>query len=83
MGMGNQGKNSNTSQFFITFAAQPKLNGKHVCFGEVVSGFEVLDMIEAVGCDDKEVPLQEIVVADCGVVVEEEGGGGEGKEGKA
>lgn len=34
-------------QFFITLSAQPKLDGKHCVFGEVVSGMEVLDHIEA------------------------------------
>ena len=39
--MGNSGKNSNTSQFFITFGPSPQCDGKHVVFGEVVAGFEV------------------------------------------
>eukprot|EP00947_MAST-08B_sp_MAST-8B-sp1_P006078 g6078.t1 len=78
LGMGNQGKNSNSSQFFVTFAAQPKLNGKHVGFGEMLSGEEVLAMIEAVGGDDKEVPLQPIVIADCGVLPPDSGDGGGG-----
>lgn len=46
--MGNSGKNSNTSQFFITFAALPQCDGKHVVFGEVVAGFEVLNLIEQI-----------------------------------
>jgi peptidylprolyl isomerase len=41
--MGNSGMNSNTSQFFITLAAAPQCDGKHVIFGRVVSGWEVLD----------------------------------------
>mmetsp|Transcript_16874 Transcript_16874/g.20607 ORF Transcript_16874/g.20607 Transcript_16874/m.20607 type:complete len:134 (-) Transcript_16874:579-980(-) len=47
--MGNSGKNSNTSQFFITFKDAPQCDGKHVIFGEVISGYEVLDAIEKVG----------------------------------
>jgi peptidylprolyl isomerase len=43
LSMGNSGKNSNTSQFFITLAAAPQCDGKHVIFGRVVSGWEVLD----------------------------------------
>lgn len=35
LGMCNSGKNSNGSQFFVTFAPQPKLTGKHVVFGQV------------------------------------------------
>jgi cyclophilin family peptidyl-prolyl cis-trans isomerase len=41
LSMGNSGKNSNTSQFFLTFKAAPQCDGKHVIFGQVVSGFEV------------------------------------------
>jgi hypothetical protein len=66
--MSNTGKNSNGSQFFITFSAQPKLSGKHCVFGAVVSGMEVLDAIERVGADDGERPLREIVIADCGLL---------------
>ena len=42
--MANKGKNSNTSQFFITFNACPKLDGKYVVFGECVEGLEVLQV---------------------------------------
>lgn len=46
VGMANSGKNSNTSQFYITLAgALPQLNGKHVVFGQVVDGLEVLKRI--------------------------------------
>jgi len=64
------GKNSNTSQFFITFGPQPKLNGKHVVFGEVTDGFEVLDMIEATasGKDEEEKPTVPVVIAGCGII---------------
>lgn len=41
--MCNGGKNSNTSQFFFTFVPCPQLDGKHVVFGQIVSGMEVLD----------------------------------------
>jgi len=49
LSMGNSGKNSNTSQFFITFGPAPQCDGKHVVFGEVVSGWEVLSEIETRG----------------------------------
>ena len=48
LSMGNTGKNSNGSQFFVTFAPCKSLDGKHVVFGRVVDGFGVLDKIEAV-----------------------------------
>jgi len=47
LSMGNSGKNSNTSQFFITFGPAPQCDGKHVIFGEVISGWDVLDAVEA------------------------------------
>jgi len=49
--MANSGKNSNASQFYITFAAAPKEDGKHVIFGRVIDGFDVLKQIEEQGRD--------------------------------
>ncbi|EGB07157.1 hypothetical protein AURANDRAFT_16055, partial [Aureococcus anophagefferens] len=47
LSMGNSGKNANSSQFFFTFAPCPQLDGKHVVFGRVIAGFDVLDAVEA------------------------------------
>jgi hypothetical protein len=60
--MANSGSNTNSSQFFITFQAQPHLNLKHSVFGRLVGGNAVLDRIEAVGAGAKDAPAQEIKI---------------------
>jgi peptidylprolyl isomerase len=47
--MANSGRNSNSSQFFFTLAPAPQCDGKHVVFGRVVEGLEVLRRIGACG----------------------------------
>ena len=47
--MANSGPITNGSQFFITTIACNWLDGKHVVFGEMVDGFDVLDKLEAKG----------------------------------
>ncbi|KAI2489718.1 hypothetical protein MHU86_24863 [Fragilaria crotonensis] len=66
LSMGNSGKNSNSSQFFITLAAAPQCNGKHVVFGEVVSGFAVLDYATTFATKDG-TPTVPVTITDCGL----------------
>jgi peptidyl-prolyl isomerase H (cyclophilin H) len=64
----NAGPNTNGSQFFITTVPTPFLDGKHVVFGKVVEGVEIVKMIERTrtGSRGKDVPNLDVVVSMCG-----------------
>jgi hypothetical protein len=64
--MGNSGKNANSSQFFFTLSACPQLDGKHVVFGRVVSGYEVLKFVEAQSGSASGEPSTPVQITDCG-----------------
>ena len=65
--MANSGPNTNGSQFFITTSETPHLDGKHVVFGEVVKGFELIYQLNNVDTDHKDSPHDRIIISDSGI----------------
>jgi cyclophilin family peptidyl-prolyl cis-trans isomerase len=60
--MANAGPNTNGSQFFITEAATPWLNGHHTIFGQVVEGQNVVSAIARTPRNERDKPLKDVVI---------------------
>tara|TARA_Y100000780_G_C13615449_1_gene390295 strand:- start:574 stop:1059 length:486 start_codon:yes stop_codon:yes gene_type:complete len=69
LSMANAGPNTNGSQFFITTVQTPWLDGKHVVFGRVLTGKELVNKVEGLGSPSGK-PSARVVIADSGELTE-------------
>ena len=70
--MDNDGKNKNNSKFLITLKHIPWFDGKHVVFGQVINGMEIIDQIENIETNSEDRPLKKIVIINCGEIIKKE-----------
>ena len=68
LSMANAGPNTGGSQFFITLAPTPCLDGKHTVFGKVIEGMDVVQSLGKVRTDDHDRPIEAVRIKSAKVV---------------
>lgn len=64
--MANSGPGTNGSQFFVTTVPCPWLDGKHVVFGQVVDGYDIIKSVEQTPTGPMDKPKKDVVIAESG-----------------